>query len=120
MTYWLIGLVAYAVMMTVWWAFHKRISFVEMTTQSESDRYEQTIAARDAQIAILAENQAAYLAMKKEVDEIALFLRNSYARQIAMGQHAGRSLSEVVIGYLTGKTFEAPVPAEPVGQKEKT
>lgn len=43
----------------------------------------------------------AYLAMKHEQDEIALFLRNNYQEEIAKGQHSGVPFSQILIRYLS-------------------
>jgi len=43
----------------------------------------------------------AYLAMKHEQDEIALYLRNNYQTEIAKGQHSGVPLSQILIRYLS-------------------
>jgi hypothetical protein len=38
--------------------------------------------------------------MKRELDTIAVFFRNNFARQIELGEHAGLTTSQVVIRYL--------------------
>lgn len=43
----------------------------------------------------------AYLAMKHEQDEIALFLRNNYQEEISKGEHSGASLSQILARYLS-------------------
>jgi hypothetical protein len=43
----------------------------------------------------------AYLAMKHEQDEIALFLRNNYQEEIGKGQHSGVPLSQILARYLS-------------------
>jgi len=43
----------------------------------------------------------AYLEMKHEQDEIAVFLRNNYHMEISRGEHSGVPLSKILIRYLS-------------------
>lgn len=89
---------------------HRKVFDLEGLMQSADSEYCQLAAAErqhksdlDAafgQIAILTETQAAYYAMKADVDEIALFLRHNYVHEIEQGGHNGRSLAAIVTGYL--------------------
>lgn len=63
--------------------------------------YREELAGRDKQLAMMTETQAAYYAMKDDYDKIAIRLREDYKQEIAEGNHAGRSLSAIVNGYLT-------------------
>lgn len=44
------------------------------------------------------------------VDEITLYLRDNYQREIAQGRHSGRSLAEVVIYYLSLERMYSRMP----------
>jgi hypothetical protein len=56
--------------------------------------------AAAAQIAGMTETQRAFNEMKPEMDEIALYLREFYKDEIALGYHAGRKFGAIVTGYL--------------------
>jgi hypothetical protein len=58
---------------------------------------EQTDAGRNA---VIAEQLRGAALMKEDIDEIALFLRQNYQREIGLGYHANRGLGKIVVGYL--------------------
>jgi hypothetical protein len=53
-----------------------------------------------AQTAMSPEGQKGLLDAKEAVDNIALFLRENYQREIGLGYHSNRKLAEIVTGYL--------------------
>jgi hypothetical protein len=46
------------------------------------------------------ETQKGFDTMKEDIDAIALFLREEFAREISLGHHANRTLGAIVTGYL--------------------
>ena len=62
-----------------------------------------------AQALMLGENLKTFEEMKAQQDIIALYLRESCGKQIAMGLHNGRGIGEIVVGYLQGRMPSAEV-----------
>src|ERR1700678_3733500 len=56
-------------------------------------------AAQSRQETVRAEQGKGFKLMSDEQNEIALFLRANYAKEIAMGYHANRGLGAIVCGY---------------------
>jgi hypothetical protein len=46
------------------------------------------------------ETQRGFDTMKEDVDEIAAFFRDAFAREISLGHHSSRKLGVIVTGYL--------------------
>lgn len=57
-------------------------------------------ANSDSRVAMMTESVRAYNEMKPDVEQIALFLRENYSREINLGYHGGRKLGDIVCGYL--------------------
>ena len=60
--------------------------------------YEQQRQAE--QTAMAPESQKALAEAKEAVDDIALFIRENYQREMQLGYHSGRKLGAIVVGYL--------------------
>lgn len=61
---------------------------------------DQSVRSANSRLSQLEELQRGFLVMKKDVDEIALYLRIHYAREIGLGYHNNRPLGEIVTAYL--------------------
>jgi hypothetical protein len=60
-----------------------------------------TILARNELAMVLPEEIASLRAMNAEMNAIALWMRTNMEREISRGDHAGKSDSEIIIGYLS-------------------
>lgn len=61
----------------------------------------QTILARNELAMVLPEEIASLRAVNAEMNAIALWMRTNMDREITRGDHAGKSDSEIIIGYLS-------------------
>lgn len=57
-------------------------------------------AAQKSQETMQGEQGKLFLEAMEQQNEIALFLRNNYQREIKLGYHGGRGLANIVTGYL--------------------
>lgn len=74
------------------------------------------------QAAQLSARMDEYRTLKRDADQIALYLRNNYADEIRQGKHTGLSLGDVVTMYLgrERELFKSTDPEPKKTKKEKT
>lgn len=72
--------------------------------------------AFEQQTKILGEQLVAYDEMKRQIDVIALWMRDNCKAQIASGLHNGRGVGEMAVAYLSGQMPDkAVLPVPPCG-----
>lgn len=82
------------------------LAYQELQGQLQSlntdlDQYRRNHALTDAEIAEIAKIREENRSMKMELDELAVFVREHYAQEIALGQHnVFRSLTDCIKYYL--------------------
>lgn len=63
-------------------------------------RHSESQVISPGQLEAFAAQKSAFEAANAEMNAIAIFLRENFAKEIAAGRHSNRSLSDIVCGYM--------------------